>query len=289
MDQPDTQNPSFDNLELCQQAIGYRFKDTELLLSALSHSSIKAEGGDSNERLEFLGDAVLGLVVCRDLFDQFPDYTEGDLTHIKSSVVSRHTLALLARKLSLQDHLLLGKGMAGRKSLPPSVLANVMEAVIAAVYLDGGLEPARELILRLLGDEIAAVEAMREPHNYKSLLQQYTQRHRGCAPTYQVIEQTGPDHRKTFHVAAVIDGRECGVGNGRNKKEAEQAAAKTTLEQLEAEDAASGRRQGRAPGIAREPGRQVERARRRVDTGSAPSGEHRPGLLGRLIDRILRR
>jgi len=216
-------------LEACQEAIGYRFRDPALLAQALTHSSNKPEGGTSNERLEFLGDAVLGLVVSEHLFTTYARHTEGELTTIKSVVVSQRALARRGRALGLDEFLAVGRGMDKGRRLPNSVVANVLEALIAAVYLDRGLEAAREFVLRHMAGEIERAEDNKHKRNFKSLLQELAQRECGCTPVYRVIEESGPDHAKSFRVVTTICGVEYGTGWGRNKKEAEQHSARESL------------------------------------------------------------
>src|SRR3954463_9953153 len=144
-------------LQKCQQAIGYRFRQPELLRGALTHASGANTRLASNERMEFLGDSVLGLITCEQLYIRFPDYQEGDLTKVKSAVVSRRTCARFSKELNLGDFLFLGKGMHGHALVPSNLLADVYESLVAAIYLDGGLEAAREFILRHLGPEIEEV------------------------------------------------------------------------------------------------------------------------------------
>src|SRR5439155_16002226 len=161
-------------LEECQKAIGYRFRQPELLRGALTHASGANTRLASNERMEFLGDAVLGLVTCEQLYLRFPDYQEGDLTKIKSVVVSRRTCARFSRVLNLGDFLFLGRGvnLGHSATVPPSMLADVYESLVAAIYLDGGLEAARGFILLQLGPEIEQVAEGAHGGNFKSLLQQ---------------------------------------------------------------------------------------------------------------------
>jgi ribonuclease-3 len=223
-------------LEDCQKAIAYTFRQPEILRAALTHASGADTRLASNERLEFLGDAVLGLVVCEQLFQRFPDYQEGDLTKIKSVVVSRRTCARVSRTLGLGDFLFLGKGMHATTALvPPSMLADVYESLVAAVYLDGGLEPARAFILRDMGPEIEQVAESAHGGNYKSLLQQVAQREFGAMPQYQLLDEKGPDHSKCFKIAAVIDRVGYPAAWGRNKKEAEQKAAMNALAAINGE------------------------------------------------------
>jgi ribonuclease-3 len=219
-------------LEECQSAIGYHFRQPELLRAALTHASGANTRLASNERLEFLGDAVLGLVTCEQLFSRFPDYQEGDLTKIKSVVVSRRTCARISRQLNLGEYLFLGKGMHIHSAVPSSLLADVYESVVGAIYLDGGLEAARAFILRYLGPEIEQVAEGAHGGNFKSVLQQVAQREFGATPQYVMLDEKGPDHSKCFKIAAVI-GRHTYAGAwGRNKKEAEQKAAMNALAQI---------------------------------------------------------
>src|SRR5690349_11133301 len=219
-------------LDDCQKAIGYHFRQPELLRAALTHASGANTRLASNERLEFLGDAVLGLVTCEQLFLRFPDYQEGDLTKIKSVVVSRRTCARIARELNLGDYLFLGKGMNPHVAVPANMQADVYESLVAAIYLDGGLEEARRFILRHLGPEIEQVAEGAHGGNFKSVLQQVAQREFGATPQYVLLDEKGPDHSKCFKVAAQI-GRHTYAGAwGRNKKEAEQKAAMNALAQI---------------------------------------------------------
>src|SRR6266851_3962133 len=192
-------------LEECQKVIGYQFRQPELLRAALTHTSGANTRLASNERLEFLGDSVLGLVTCEQLFLRFPDYQEGDLTKIKSVVVSRRTCARFSRDLSLGDFLFLGKGMNHAHSVvPPNLLADVYESLVAAIYLDGGLEAARTFILRHLGPEIELVADGQHGGNFKSVLQQVAQREFNETPQYVQLDENGPDHSKCFKIAARI-------------------------------------------------------------------------------------
>jgi ribonuclease III len=221
-------------LEECQKAIEYQFRQPELLRSALTHASGANTRLASNERMEFLGDAVLGLVTCEQLYLRFPDYQEGDLTKIKSVVVSRRTCARFSKQLNLGAFLFLGKGMNHLHSatVPPSLLADVYESLVAAIYLDGGLEAARTFILRHLGPEIEEVAEGAHGGNFKSLLQQVAQHEFNATPQYILLDEKGPDHSKCFKIAAVI-GRHTYAGAwGRNKKEAEQRAAMNALAQV---------------------------------------------------------
>jgi ribonuclease-3 len=224
-------------LEECQKTIGYQFRQPDLLRSALTHASGANTRLASNERMEFLGDAVLGLVTCEQLYHRFPDYQEGDLTKIKSVVVSRRTCARISKLLNLGDYLFLGKGMNQHTVVPPSLLADVYESLVAAIYLDGGLEVARTFILQYLGPEIEQVAEEAHGGNFKSLLQQLAQREFNATPQYVVLDEQGPDHSKCFCVAVRI-GKHTYPGKwGRNKKEAEQEAAKSTVAEISGEPA----------------------------------------------------
>jgi ribonuclease-3 len=219
-------------LEECQKTIEYRFRKPTLLRAALTHASGADTRLASNERLEFLGDAVLGVVVCEQLFERFPNYQEGDLTKIKSAVVSRRSCARISRQLNLGDFLFLGKGMNTHAAIPANLLADVFESLVAAIYLDGGLEAAREFILRYMMPEIEREAAGAQGSNFKSLLQQVAQRQFGATPRYDLLDEQGPDHHKCFKVAAMIGKRPYAAAWGRNKKEAEQKAAMNALAQI---------------------------------------------------------
>jgi ribonuclease-3 len=219
-------------LRECQEALGYEFRQPEVLRAALTHTSGANTRLASNERMEFLGDSVLGLVVCEQLYLRFPDYQEGDMTKIKSVVVSRRTCAKISRLLELGDFLFLGRGMQDGEAVPASMMADVFESLVAAIYLDGGLDAAREFILRHMGPEIEQVAESAHGGNFKSQLQQAAQREFGTTPQYVVLDEKGPDHSKCFKVAAQI-GRYTYAGAwGRNKKEAEQKAAMNALAQV---------------------------------------------------------
>jgi ribonuclease-3 len=223
-------------LDECQNAIGYRFRRTELLRAALTHTSGADTRLSSNERLEFLGDAVLGLVTCEQLYLRFPEYQEGDLTKIKSAVVSRRTCAQIAKALNLGDYLFLGRGMHNHHGvMPGNLLADGYESLVGAIYLDGGIESAREFILRYVGPEIEQVAEAAHAGNFKSLLQQVAQRDFGATPSYPLLDEKGPDHSKCFKVAAVIGRHYYPAAWGNTKKEAEQKAAMNALAAINGE------------------------------------------------------
>ncbi|MHC4662787.1 MAG: ribonuclease III [Planctomycetota bacterium] len=217
-------------MESVQEILGHRFKDLSLLQVALTHASNKSESHPSNERLEFLGDAILGAVVSEYLYAVYPGASEGRLTQIKSVVVSAPVLAEEISRLSLYEHFDIGKGMANQEELPISILANLFEALVAALYLDAGLDEARRFILDCIKPHIGMVERDEHGRNYKSILQHYAQKEFNLTPTYRVLSESGPDHLKVFEVVAVIGTTEYGRANGRSKKEAEQGAAASTLE-----------------------------------------------------------
>jgi ribonuclease-3 len=232
MSQELTTNHEAEILEECQKAIDYQFKKPDLLRAALTHTSGANTRLASNERLEFLGDAVLGLVTCEQLYQRFPDYQEGDLTKVKSVVVSRRTCARISRLLNLGDYLFLGKGMTFHHVVPANLLADVFEALVAAMYLDGGLEVTKNFVLKYVGPEIEQVVEGAHGGNYKSQLQQVAQREFGATPEYHLLDEKGPDHSKCFKIAAVLGRQHYAAAWGRNKKEAEQKAAMNALAQI---------------------------------------------------------
>ena len=219
-------------LEVCEKRIGYHFKYPNHLVQALTHSSLKTIDNPCNERMEFLGDSVLGMVMTEFLFNFFPDRPEGELTQIKSAVVSTNTLAEESMRLGLDEAYAVGKGVTSRRKLPNSLLANVFEAVIAAIYLDGGIDQAKEFIVRNLYHQVLAVHQKEHSVNYKSFLQQHLQKEDGSTPNYRVKSESGPDHAKEFVVQAMLKKDILGVGEGTTKKEAEQVAAKAALDKL---------------------------------------------------------
>ena len=220
------------DLEEFEAAIGHPFTDVSLLARALTHSSCKNDVDYSNERLEFLGDAVLGMIVSEYLFRTFPERTEGQLTRVKSVVVSRATLAKAARRIGLGEFLIIGKGLRERRTVPASLLANAFEAVLAAIYVDAGMEAARGFVLRCLSEHVERVLLHRHEPNYKSVLQQYAQREMSVTPAYALTAESGPDHGKSFTMVTLLGGRRFGAGTGSTKKEAEQMAAAETLRAL---------------------------------------------------------
>ena len=224
-------------MEDLERKLEYVFHGRDLLAEALSHSSYanehRAAGLRSNERLEFLGDSVLGFVTAEFLFRQHPDLPEGDLTRIRAALVCEQSLYEAAQRLDLGRHLKLGRseeGGGGRRR--PSILADAMEAVFAAVYLDGGIAAADALIHRLLLDAEREEVVEERRRDYKTALQELVQRTPGTAVTYQLVEESGPDHCRVFVMEAFVGGVSAGRGEGRSKKEAEQAAARAALKAL---------------------------------------------------------
>ena len=216
----------------CQELIDYQFKDPSLLLSALTHASGASNRLASNERLEFLGDAVLGLTVCHWLFEEYPSYSEGDLTKIKSSVVSRRSCGQIACRLGLDTCLIVGRGVTRNRSFPRSLVSDVFESIVAAMYLDGGPDLVRDRLRVWLADHVLAAVESQGANNFKSSLQQHAQRELSSTPVYRLKQEYGPDHRKSFLICAVIGEREFAAAWGSNKKDAEQRAAANAMAEL---------------------------------------------------------
>ncbi len=225
-----------------QSKLGYTFRDTTLLVEALTHRSFLATGSDiktsHNERLEFLGDAVLGLVVSESIADTFPQCSEGELSKIKAGLISRAPLARAARRIDVGQWLRLGRGEeATRGREKPSLLANALEAILGAVYLDGGIGAARLVILRILASEFDNIKHGPSSfigRDWKTRLQEWAhQRRQGANPLYRVVHESGPDHEKVFRIEVVLNGQVLGSGEGRTKKEAEQLAAQQALKGIE--------------------------------------------------------
>ena len=225
-------------METLEKKLGYVFRDPALLQAALYHSSYANEHRGahiaSNERLEFLGDAVLGFVTAEHLYKRHPDLPEGDLTRIRAALVCEESLHEVAQTLSLGDHLCLGKGEeqgGGRRR--PSILADATESVFAAVYLDGGIEAARELIHRVLLDKEQEEQVEERRRDYKTELQELVQRKPDQTLRYEMTGSAGPDHARLFAFRVTLNGEPIGAGEGRSKKEAEQSAARSALKKLQ--------------------------------------------------------
>jgi len=228
------------NWQDLQQTIGIAFRDTSLLEQAFIHSSYVNENPDSplpdNERLEFLGDALLSFIVTEKLYHEFPHLTEGELTEIRVSLIREETLAQLASELNLGDYLFLAKGeeqTGGRGR--QSNLADTFEALIGAIFLDQELTATRDFVLRKLHSQLEQIKTGGIGQNYKALLQEFTQAKYKLLPTYRIVEVSGPDHDKDFTVEVTLGDRILGTGSGKSKRAAEMEAARSAWEKLAAE------------------------------------------------------
>ncbi len=217
------------DLDRIQTILKHRFSDPELLQRAFRHASVTDSRLQSNERLEFLGDAILGMIVCERLFMRYPAYLEGEMTKIKSLAVSRTTCARIAKDLGLDEFIRVGKGMRAQHSLPSSLAAAVMESVIAALYLDSGLDAVRRFLEPLIDPMIDDAVKSGHQHNFKSVLQQHAQRTCGVSPAYRILDEKGPDHAKSFKISVEIGGEVFDPSWGQSKKQAEQQAALNAL------------------------------------------------------------
>lgn len=223
-------------LQQFEKQAGIRFRKQALLNLAFAHRSYANETAadtDNNEKLEFLGDSVLGLIVAEYLFSQLPDRPEGDLAKIKSFVVSEDSLAKIAKRLKIDDFVLIGRGeeFSGGRS-KKAILADAMEAVIGALYIDSGIKSARKFVLEYVVPEIRLVLENRHKKDYKTLLQEFVQKKYKTYPKYVLMRRSGPDHNKTFFVEVRINNEVFGPGQGKNKKAAEQNAARMAFEAL---------------------------------------------------------
>jgi ribonuclease-3 len=228
-------------LSQLQKDIGHKFRDPNLLVEAITHKSFQHEYPEKaeshNERLEFMGDSVLGLVVADYLFKRFNDLTEAEMSRIKSHLVKRKVLADIASGISLGNYLRVGKGeegSGGRMKL--SILANAMEAVIGAVFEDAGYDRSRDVVLKLLREKMDEAIASGDYTDYKSQLQELCQTRFGCLPEYRLAAQEGEEHKKTFKFEVLIKGRVMGAGTGRSKKEAQIRAAGEALQNIESSE-----------------------------------------------------
>ncbi|MBR4579487.1 MAG: ribonuclease III [Oscillospiraceae bacterium] len=223
-------------MTVLEERLGHHFRDRTLLETALTHSSYANESREAclcNERLEFLGDSVLGVTVAEHLYRSYPDMPEGRMTRLRAELVCEQSLYLVAKKLDLGRYLRLGKGeeRSGGSSRP-SILSDAVEALIAAMYLDAGMDTASSFIHRYILSELGASEPGFST-DYKTALQETVQRHNGQVLSYELIGESGPDHNKTFEVQVLLNGRPLGKGKGRTKKEAEQLAAENALGALQ--------------------------------------------------------
>jgi ribonuclease-3 len=223
-------------LQLFERHADIRFRRLEFLNQAFTHRSFANELGEdaeNNERLEYLGDSVLGMVVSEYLYEFLPDQPEGELARIKSFVVSEASLSEIARRMRVDNYILIGRGeeYSGGRS-KKAILADALEAIIGAYYLDSGFQPARKLVHRMLIPEITKVLENRHAKDYKTLLQEFVQKRMKTYPKYKVVQKTGPDHDKTFWIEVHVGSSSFGAGQGKNKKEAEQEAARIAYETL---------------------------------------------------------
>ena len=224
-----------DKLKDLQSCLGYFFKDVNLLERAVTHKSYINEAPDKervtdNERLEFLGDAVLGLVISDFLIKKFPNYSEGQLSKLKGFIVSESFLFEIAKELKLGKYLILGRGeenSGGRRKR--SILADASEAILASIYLDGGLKSAYDFIIRHMEEKIMGIANNTYIPEYKTILQEFTQGEFGCVPIYKVVSEKGEDHSPEFEVSIFIEDKLYGKGKGRSKRKAEQDAAYNAL------------------------------------------------------------
>ena len=230
------------SLDALQDRLGYRFRETSLLLLALTHPSVIHEQGGSqahNQRLEYLGDAVLQLALSREIYDRYPNHDEGPLNKIRSQLVNQGSLAEQGRLLGLGEHLVLSRGEqinGGRER--PSILADAYEALLGAIFLDGGFDAARTFILNCFRTQFTELADVSMLDNPKGALQEILQAFSSEAPQYHVTSASGPDHDRCFECAVTHQGQELGRGKGKSKKTAESQAATVALERLKARDAA---------------------------------------------------
>ncbi len=226
-----------DALKVFTKTLKIPMGDGLILNEALTHKSYtherKMRAGYHNEKLEFLGDSVLGLVISEHVFQSYPEVTEGGLSKVKSVVVSANVLSEKAKKINLSEYILLGKGeekSGGRHR--PALLADALEAVIGAIYLEGGLAPARRFVLGMLAEDVDNVFSGRVEKDYKTLLQEHYQKTHKLAPRYDIVREWGPDHNRSFEAACIVQGKTLATGIGKNKKEAEQVAAQEVVKKL---------------------------------------------------------
>jgi ribonuclease III len=221
-----------DILASIQTTISHTFKSPALLIQALTHASVTDSRLASNERMEFLGDSVLGLVISERIYQRYPHLLEGEMTKLKSTAVSRQTCAIIARALGLHKHLVLGKGMQNHHELPLSLEAAVLESIIAAIYLDAGYAAAESFIAPLIDPYILRAAADGHQENFKSVLQHHAQQQSLPPPMYRILDEKGPDHAKAFKVGVDLGGRRFTPAWGQTKKKSEQLAALNALQEL---------------------------------------------------------
>ena len=223
-------------IDRCEDRLGYQFTNKKFLFEALTHASIADSRLNSYERMEFLGDSILGFTVCEYLYQSFPNWLEGDLTKIKSNVVSRQSCGAIALEIGLDTAIVVGKGVGNQGNYPKSLLANAFESVVAAIYLDSDMDTVKAFLLPHIRRQVELSIQGNLEINYKSELQQYAQKHFRLPPTYQLCSSRGPDHEKWFQIAARIDKQIFVPAWGMNKKEAEQRAAANALATIEGKE-----------------------------------------------------
>ncbi len=221
-----------ETIQRAETLLGHSFQNPQLLQEALTHASIANTRLKSNERMEFLGDAVLDLIICEALYLRFPEYLEGELTKIKSAVVSRRTCADVSNETGLTDLLIIGKGVGSGSSVPSSLAAGVYESIVAAIYLDGGFDVVKAYVLRTMTPKIDLITLNTHQQNFKAILQTHAQKIMSATPAYELLDEKGPDHSKCFEVCVCIDGKRFDSAWGPNKKMAEQKAALLALDEL---------------------------------------------------------
>ena len=228
-----SKDSSYSDFNKFQKIIGYNFNNPPLLIAALTHTSREPLNtkGSPFERMEFLGDSVLGLIVSEELFLEFPEYTEGELSKLKSKIVSRKMLAMVSNKLKLKDYIIFNTDSAGKVGLN-SVLSNTMESLICAIYLDGDIEKARNFIIRFIMNNYSTHLKKGYLTDYKSKLQEYTQAEFHATPDYHILKAEGPEHEKIFTIQVKIQNKIYGLGKGPSKKAAQQDAAKHACKKL---------------------------------------------------------
>ncbi len=218
-------------LDKIQNLLGYKFKNETLLINALTHKSCKKK--HSNERLEFLGDAVMDLIVAEYLCNKFKDMNEGDLSKLRAALVNEKSFAALASLIDLQNHIILSSAEENNKGRQkPSLLSDAFEAIMGAIYIESGIEKAKEVAINLLKKEYENINLKTISKDYKTRLQEITQATYGKIPQYVLISSKGPDHKKEFTMALMLDNKEISSASGTSKKEAEQNAAKLAIEIL---------------------------------------------------------
>ncbi|MFO7896989.1 MAG: ribonuclease III [Candidatus Cloacimonadales bacterium] len=235
LDQISGRKNEIKNLAEFEVLINYRFKNTDLAKAALSHTSLISNGTEywPYERMEFLGDSILGLIVSDTLFHKYPKYSEGDLSKLKSKLVSKKYLSYKAREIDLGRFILMsGEAELSKGRESSSILCDTIEAIICAIYLDSNLEQAGKFIKRVILSDFAKSIDRSKVTNYKSILQEHTQSNYRNVPTYKITKEVGPDHAKTFTVIVTINNQEAGTGVGSNKKNAQQEAAKNACLKL---------------------------------------------------------